>query len=33
MRVQNAHGGASSVAVGDTVTLGFDPGAVVMLMD
>jgi spermidine/putrescine transport system ATP-binding protein len=33
MRVQNAHGDASSVAVGDTVTLGFDPGAVVMLMD
>ncbi len=33
VRVQNAHGGANPVAVGDTVALRFDPGAVVMLMD
>ena len=33
VRVQNAHGGANSVTVGDTVALLFDPGAVVMLMD
>jgi len=33
VRVQNAHGGANPVTVGDTVTLHFDPGAVVMLMD
>ena len=33
VRVQNAHGGANSVTVGDTVALRFDPGAVVMLMD
>jgi spermidine/putrescine transport system ATP-binding protein len=33
VRVQNAHGGANPVAVGDAVTLRFDPGAVVMLMD
>lgn len=33
VRVQNAHGGANPVTVGDTVTLRFDPGAVVMLMD
>jgi len=32
VRVQNAHGGGP-VAVGDTVTLQFDPGAVNMLMD
>ncbi len=33
VRVQNAHGGANQVTVGDTVALQFDPGAVVMLMD
>ena len=31
VRVQNAHGGANSVTIGDTVTLRFDPDAVVML--
>ena len=33
VRVQNAHGVANTVTVGDTVALCFDPGAVVMLMD
>ena len=33
VRVQNAHGGAKPVTVGDKVALRFDPGAVIMLMD
>ena len=33
VRQQNSHGAANTVTVGDTVTLRFDPGAVVMLMD
>ena len=33
VRLQNTHGAANGVAVGDTVTLRFDPDAVVMLTD
>ena len=33
VRVQNAHGGAHAVQVGDRVALEFDPGAIVMLAD
>ena len=33
VRLQNTHGAANSVAVGDRVALLFDPGAVVMLTD
>ena len=33
VRVQNAHGGAHAVRVGDRVGLHFDPGSVVMMAD